>query len=452
MSALYAWLRRHPRLVDGVLAAVLAFLGLATAFGLHRYLMIPVTLALTIPVVFRRTHPVGAFAAVIAVGAFQVAFLLRPTAPDLAIVVLLYTVAAYTVRRISVTGLAICLLGSAAELAELHPHMVRSGLSNWALMGLILFAGPCLIAWVLGDSMRYRRAYYANLEERAARLERDRDAQAKIAATAERARIARELHDVVAHNVSVMVVQADGAAYALGTDPGRAREALAAISATGRQALTEMRVLLGVLRKNDESEPAATAAVAGQAGAASLVGAAGPTGPAGPAGSPGPARPVNSVSSADSVRPVSATARTVGTAELAPMPGIGQLDDLLEQTRAAGLPVSCTVEGEPRPLPDGTALAAYRILQESLTNTRKHAGPWARASVLLRYAPDAVEVVVTDSGLGGAAASDGAGHGLTGMRERAALYGGSVQAGPRPEGGFQVTALLPTAAARPGAA
>src|SRR6266702_921029 len=237
--------------------------------------MIPVTLALTIPVVFRRTHPVGAFAAVIAVGAFQVAFLLRPTAPDLAIVVLLYTVAAYTVRRISVTGLAICLLGSAAELAELHPHMVRSGLSNWALMGLILFAGPCLIAWVLGDSMRYRRAYYANLEERAARLERDRDAQAQMAAAAERARIARELHDVVAHNVSVMVVQADGAAYALGTDPGRAREALAAISATGRQALTEMRVLLGVLRKNDESEPAATAAVAGQAGAASLVGAAG---------------------------------------------------------------------------------------------------------------------------------------------------------------------------------
>ena len=448
MSALYAWLRRHPRLVDGVLAAVLASAGLATAFGLHRYLMIPVTLALTIPVVFRRTHPVGAFAVVIAVGAFQVAFLLRPTPPDLAIVVLLYTVAAYTDRRLSVTGLAICLLGSAAELAELHPHMVRSSLSNSVLMGLILFAGPCLIAWVLGDSMRYRRAYYANLEERAARLEQDRDAQAKIAATAERARIARELHDVVAHNVSVMVVQADGAAYALGTDPGRAREALAAISATGRQALTEMRVLLGVLRKNGEAGPAATAAaVASQADAAGLVGAAGPAGP------PGPARPVSSVNSADSVRPAPATAGTVGTAELAPMPGIGQLDELLEQTRAAGLPVSCTVEGEPRPLPDGTALAAYRIVQESLTNTRKHAGPRARASVLLRYATDAVEVVVADSGLGGASASDGAGHGLTGMRERAALYGGSVRAGPRPEGGgFQVAALLPTAAVRSGAA
>ncbi len=114
--------------------------------------------------------------------------------------------------------------------------------------------------------------------------------------------------------------------------------------------------------------------------------------------------------------------------------------------------MTCTVEGEPRPLPDGTALAAYRIIQESLTNSRKHAGPWARANVLLRYAPDAVEVLVTDNGLGGAAASDGAGHGLTGMRERAALYGGSVQAGPRPTGGFQVTALLPTAALRSGAA
>src|SRR5262249_25593246 len=135
----------------------------------------------------------------------------------------------------------------------------------------ISLAGPCLIAWVLGDSMRYRRAYYVNLEERAARLERDRDAQAKMAAAAERARIARELHDVVAHNVSVMVVQADGAAYGMGTDAGRAMDALAAISATGRQALTEMRVLLGVLRRNDEvqtagSRPQAAAVEAVSAG------------------------------------------------------------------------------------------------------------------------------------------------------------------------------------------
>ena len=427
MSALYAWLRRHPRLVDGVLAALLALGGIGTAFGLHRYVLIPFTLALTVPVVFRRTHPVGAFATVIVAGALQVAFFVRPGPPDLAVVVLLYTVAAYTDRSVSLTALVICLLGSAAAVAELRlPHRLHPTLSEWLLTGTIMFAGPCLIAWVLGDSMRYRRAYYANLEERAARLERDRDAQARIAAAAERARIARELHDVVAHNVSVMVVQADGATYALGTDPGRAMEALAAISATGRQALTEMRVLLGVLRRNGEAEPAdPDPAAAAAARIARTSGAAGQ---------------------------VPDSAGTASLAELAPMPGLGQLDDLLDQTRAAGLPVSCTVQGEARPLPDGTALAAYRIIQESLTNTRKHGGPRARASILLRYATDAVHIVVTDTGRGGAAVSDGAGHGLTGMRERAALYGGSIRAGPRPDGGFEVTAVLPAAPARSGAA
>jgi signal transduction histidine kinase len=417
VSALYAWLRRHPRLVDGVLAAVLAFGGLATGLVLRQWLVIPATLGVTVPVIFRRAHPTGAFVTAIAVGAAQVVAGIRPTPADLAILILLYTLAAYTTRRQSVLGLAVCLLGSAAELGRIR-HSATISLTNWLLMASILFAGPCLIAWVLGDSMRYRRAYYANLEERAARLERDRDAQAQIATAAERARIARELHDVVAHNVSVMVVQADGAAYALGTDPGRAREALAAISATGRQALAEMRVLLGVLRSNDD---------AGEAGPV----AAGPG--AVTAGS-------------------AAVSQTAGRAALAPVPGLGQLDDLLDQTRAAGLQVSRTVEGEPLPLPDGTALAAYRIIQESLTNTRKHGGPWASACVLLRYTTDALELAVTDNGLGGAAPSDDAGHGLTGMRERAAMYGGTVQAGPRMNGGFQVTARLPIAPARAGAA
>ena len=441
---MYAWLRRHPRLVDGVLAAVLALSGVATAFGLHRFSLIPFTLALTVPVVFRRAHPVGAFAVAIVAGALQVALFVRPGPFDAAIVVLLYTVAAYTDRRLSLTALAICLAGSAAQLAELAVrHTISPSLPDWLLTASISLAGPCLIAWVLGDSMRYRRAYYVNLEERAARLERDRDAQAKMAAAAERARIARELHDVVAHNVSVMVVQADGAAYAMGTDPGRAMDALAAISATGRQALTEMRVLLGVLRRNDEVQ---TAGSRPQAAAVEAVSAGRDSGSA--AGSA-----VDRAARADgTIAQMADRAGTVTTAELAPMPGLDQLDDLLDQTRAAGLPVSCTVEGEPRPLPDGTALAAYRIIQESLTNTRKHAGPWARARVLLRYAPEAVHIVVIDSGQGGATADDGAGHGLTGMRERAALYGGSVQAGPQPGGGFHVTAVLPTAPPQSGAA
>jgi len=139
-------------------------------------------------------------------------------------------------------------------------------------------------------------------------------------------------------------------------------------------------------------------------------------------------------------------------ASLAPMPSLDQLDDLLEQTRAAGLAVSCTIEGVPRRLPSGAALAAYRIIQESLTNTRKHAGPLARASVVLRYSPDALELVISDNGLGGAAPTDGAGHGLTGMRERAAMYGGSIRAEPDPSGGFTVAARLPVAPAQAGAA
>jgi signal transduction histidine kinase len=379
-------------LVDGGLAAVLAFLGIASSAAMGRLIAVPLVIALAVPVVFRRAYPVAAFAAAIAVGALQVLINSKPNPTDLAIVILLYTLAAYTARRISIAGLAICLAGSAAAVLRWMPDR----LSMWdsLLVGSIMFAGPSLIAWVFGDSMRYRRAYYTNLEDRAARLEAERDAQAQIAAAAERARIARELHDVVAHNVSVMVVQADGASYALGSDPDRARQALAAISATGRQALAEMRRMLGVLRRNEDGTE--------------------------------PGR--------------------------APLPGIGQLGELLEQTRATGLAVSFTVEGVPQPLPDGAALAAYRIVQESLTNTRKHGGPRATAEVTLRYLEDALLLRITDDGRGAAAASDGAGHGLTGMRERVAVYGGWVQAGPRPSGGYHVTALLPLVAPAPQAA
>ena len=387
-------------LVDGGLAAVLAFLGVAagvvmviqpgsSVVGISRVAGIPLALLLAVPVIFRRSHPVAAFGAAVVIGGIQVLLNIRPNATDLVIVILLYTLAAYTPRRISVTGLVICLVGSAVAVARWMPGQLS--VLDSVLVGSIMFAGPSLIAWVFGDSMRYRRAYYTGLEDRAARLEAERDAQAQIAATAERARIARELHDVVAHNVSVMVVQADGASYALGSDPDRARQALAAIASTGRQALMEMRRMLGVLRRDDDgTEP-----------------------------------------------------------ERAPLPGIGQLGELLEQARATGLAVSFTVEGVPQPLPDGAALAAYRIVQESLTNTRKHGGPRATAQVLLRYLEDALLLRVTDDGLGSTAASDGAGHGLTGMRERVAIYGGWVQAGPRPAGGYQVTARLPFVPALP---
>jgi signal transduction histidine kinase len=398
VSALYAWLRRHPMLVDSLLAAALAVSGLAAVgpVGQGMFLRFPLALALAVPVAFRRKYPAGAYYTAVAAGGLQVALDLRPAVTDVAILILLYTLAAYTPRRTSVWGLAVCLAGSAVGVLR-WISLINHSLLEWLTAGAMLFAGPALLAWVLGDSMRYRRAYYASLEDRAARLERERDAQAKVAAAAERARIARELHDVIAHNVSVMVVQADGASYALGTDPARAREALAAISATGRQALAEMRRLLGVLRREEDG----------------------------------------------------------GSSGRAPQPGIGELGELLDQARTAGLPVSFAVEGDPQPLPGGVALAAYRIVQESLTNTRKHAGPVASAAVLLRYSPDTLVLTISDDGSGGpggAALPSAAGHGLTGMRERVAVYGGSVTAGPRAGGGFEVVATLPLTAVRAGAA
>jgi signal transduction histidine kinase len=386
VASLYTWLRRHPSLVDGVLAFVLVLIGTGSVLSSSGgWGAVPFSVAIVVPVVFRRKHPVGAFAVATAIGAAQV-LTAGPSGADLAIVVLLYTLAAYRPRSISVTGLVICLFGSVVGVTRWTPSQLS--LFHTIVVGSILFAGPVLIAWVVGDSMRYRRGYYAALEDRAARLERERDAQAQIAAAAERARIARELHDVVAHNVSVMVVQADGASYALDSDPEKARQALAAIAGTGRQALAEMRRLLGVLRSDD------------------------------------------------------------GETGLAPLPGIGQLAELLQQTRAAGLAVDFTVEGVPGPLPGGVALAAYRIVQESLTNTRKHGGPTASARVTLRYCEDVLVLSIADDGRGAAAAADGAGHGMTGMRERVALYGGTLRAGPRPGGGYQVTARLPLTPSR----
>jgi signal transduction histidine kinase len=390
VPALYAWLRGHPRLVDGALALLLILTGTGLpkieAQGLLRILLI---LSMVVPLVFRRKHPVGAFAAVVVTGAVQVLALDRPTSADLAVLIVCYTLAAYTPRRISLCGLAICLLGAAVAVVRWQPAHAPDRLTAMA-WSVLLLGSLVLAAWLLGDSIRWRRGFYQALEERASRLERERDAQAQVAAAAERARIARDLHDVVAHNVSVMVVQADGAAYALDSSPQRAREALGAISATGRRALAELRSLLGVLR--DSADPGAA---------------------------------------------------------LAPQPGLEQLEELVVEARAAGLPVSLRVEGVPRPVPQGEALAAYRVVQESLTNARKHAGPGATAAVRLRYAEESLVISVTDDGRGASAPGSGElagpGHGLAGMRERVELYGGSVRSGPRAGGGYEVVAHLPLA-------
>jgi signal transduction histidine kinase len=404
VPGLYAWLRRNPRLVDGGLALLLLFPGGGIPkLGVRELLVtLPFALGMVVPLVFRREYPVAAFVAVIVDGALQVLLMRRPIGSDLAVLVVLYTLAACRPRRISLRGLAICLIGAVTAVLRWHPSHAPDGLYTIGAEVAVV-VGPVLLAWLLGDSARWRRSYYQALEERAARLERERDAQAQVAAAAERARIAREIHDVVAHNVSVMVVQADGAAFALDGSPQRAREALTAISATGRRALAEMRSLLGVLRDSASAS------------------ASGPELASGPTLASGP--------------------------ELAPQPGIEELGDLLEQARAAGLPVSFTVSGVPRPVPQGEALAVYRVVQESLTNVRKHAGPGVTAAVSLGYADEGLVIRVTDDGRGAAATGGsglaGTGHGLAGMRERIELYGGTVRSGPRAGGGYEVVARLP---------
>jgi signal transduction histidine kinase len=288
--------------------------------------------------------------------------------------VALYTTAAWCDRRTSAVVATVAVL--AVVVALVTP--TNTDLSDVAFNGLAL-----ITAWILGDSARAHRLYAAELERRAARLEQERAVQARRAVAEERARIARELHDVVAHHVSMMVVQAEAGPVVVASDPARAAGAFDSIAGTGRQALVEMRRLLGVLRSDGEAAPS-----------------------------------------------------------LAPQPGLAQVPTLVEQVRRAGLPVELVVEGEPGPLPPGVDLSAYRIVQEALTNTVKHAGS-ARARVLVRYGEHDLELEVLDDGAASRGAAAPGGQGLVGMHERAHLFGGELRAGPRPEGGYAVAARLP---------
>jgi signal transduction histidine kinase len=337
-------------------------------------------LAATVPLAWRRRVPLTVLAWTVLV-TLAAEVLAVPYGTGLGVVVALYTVASNCDRRRSVVALAaVTTLTMALLVAGMLLAPEAQVTADYFLTNLLGLG----VAWALGDNQRTRRAYTAEVEARAERLERDREAATRAAADAERARIARELHDVVAHHVSVMAVQAGAARRVAETRPGAARDALAAIESSARLALTELRRLLGVLRAPE------------------------PNGPA-----------------------------------LSPQPGLGELDELLAQTRAAGLAVELTREGEARPLPAAADLSAYRIVQEALTNTRKHAGA-ATATVRLRWPPDWLEVRVADDGRGVVGADElGGGHGLVGMRERAALFGGELRVEPRPGGGLQVTATLP---------
>jgi signal transduction histidine kinase len=246
------------------------------------------------------------------------------------------------------------------------------------IAGSVLFAIIWTIAFGLGS--KFREADEA--KQRAARAERDREERATAAVTEERARIARELHDVVGHSVSVMTVQASAVRRLLRPDQQRERDALLIVEQTGREALAEMRLMVGVLRRPEEA-PA-----------------------------------------------------------LAPQPTLEQLDRLVEQAREAGLPVELRIEGKPVQLPAGLDLTAYRLVQEGLTNAMKHAKA-ERTQVVVRYGADDIEVMVSDDGQGELGGATSGGHGLVGMRERVSVYGGELEAGPRPGGGYRLRARLP---------
>jgi signal transduction histidine kinase len=359
---LVTWLLRHPRLVDVLLVAAaipLSVLEIAPhTWGAERLGF--ATLA-SLPLLARRWRPVPVLAVVMAATLAEESVIHRTM--HLPATLAVYTVAAHCPRSESIRagGLAILLL-----------FVPLPGFIDWGP------PIPAIAAWLLGDNLRTRRAYMSELEARAERLEREQDESARRATAEEQARIARELHDVLAHNVSVMVVQAAAANDIFDRQPEQAREALRAIERTGRSALTELRRLLGSVRRT-------------------------------------------------------------GT-EFAPQPGLAALDGLVEGVRAAGLPVTLEVEGELDDLPAGLDLSAYRIVQEALTNAIKHADA-SLADVRVRRTPEGVELEVVDDGAG--PTGNGRGQGLIGMRERASLLGGAVEAGPKKGGGFRVKATLP---------
>ncbi len=377
-------LRRHPFAVDAALAAAVWFCTVvltSTAYWESPLRIFLVGTLLTVPLAWRRRAPVPAAAAVVGAGLLELLIVPEFLAANVAALLMVYALAAYAPRWAGLAGLAVGLVGAGLAALRYWSYGYASSLVPTAgAIGVSVVA-----AWALGNLRRARLQQLASLEERAQLLELERDQEMRLAATTERARIARELHDVVAHSLSVVIAQADGGRYAGRVDPVAATDALEAIAATGRQALADMRSLLGVLREG-------------------------------------------------------------GGEEYAPQPDVDAIPALVEDVRASGLDVDLIVEGEPQPLAAGPQLAAYRIVQESLTNVLKHAGPASRAWVRLQWRPDALELSVLDDGRGASAAmvsSDGNGQGLRGMRERAQLHRGRLEAGPRHGGGFGVHAALP---------
>ena len=370
-----AFARTHVRLTDCALAFAVFAGGLVSAELAHlsgwAWLL---TFLLAVPLADRRRAPINAFLVITAVAFVQWLASVELVA-DVALLVALYTVAAHRPQRAAVAGAVI--LEAGAILAALR----------WGESAVATFAylsGLVVAALAAGLYVRARRLHVAGLVERAAQLELERDQQALLAAAAERARISREMHDVVAHSLAVVVSLANGATAKLARDPEQSREALESISEFGRQALADTRRLLSVLRTEE-----------------------------------------------------AAAARS-------PQPGIEEIADLVDRAVATGLAATLTVRGEPVPVAAGLALSAYRIVQEAITNAVKHAHGATAVAVELTWTPSHLRIAVTDNGNGNGGSAGGAGgFGLTGIRERAAACGGTAAAGPRQHGGWSVTATIP---------
>ncbi len=336
-------------------------------------------LLMTLPLAIRRRSPAATLLIVTASLVIAAAVVRHSTGVPvevfIALLIAFYSVGAHCDERRApfVAAFALAVI-AAVDLAR--PGFFNGGHSARPAAWLAF-----TIAWLVGRDMRRRRQHVTVLESRAARLEREREEKAQLAVSEERSRIARELHDIVAHGVSVIVAQARAGPH-LVHDPERTTGVFRAIESSGREALIELRRLLGILRSDDQQ------------------------------------------------------------LAIGPQPGLDSLQSLVEQVRVSGLPVHLRIEGEPVQLPAGVDLSAYRIVQEALTNVVKHASATS-AEVMIRYDSRALELDVLDDGRGATASVNGDGHGLIGMRERASLYGGTIETGPRTGGGYAVHARLP---------
>ena len=366
----------HPLAIDALVAAVI--LAVCTAWLVQSDFANPRTVlvqtALIAVIAVRRLWPAAVFLAASAIGLTQ--WLLGFSVPgDVALLVALYTVAAHQSRTRALLAAGVLEVGAVMAAVKWEPAgtLPRSLLFLTATVVAALFAGMTAASG---------SRYLAWMDERARRLELERDQQATIAAAAERTRIARELHDIVSHSLSVVITLADAAALVSRTDPDQGADAMTEVSEVGRHALSDMRAMLGVLR-TDEAPP--------------------------------------------------------GQAPLPPQPGVGQLGALMERIRATGLDVSLSVDGTPFPLGAAAELTAYRIVQEALTNTLRHAAA-RQAWVTISYDEPEVRIRVADDGT--PAGLNAQGHGIDGMRERAALHHGALYAGPAGGGGWLVEATL----------